>query len=133
MADRLKEFREKLSHNQTGVADVAGIAQGTWSRWEKKPPEAFMHLIKVCQKYEVSADYLLGILDDPAGHRDLVPDERVLLKLWRDLPTEQQTVLVQLLKDGTAASAVLNTVQTLANYNAKFEPRVFGGEGEKQE
>ena len=65
MAERLREVRDRRGYNQTGMALLADVAQTTWSIWEDKPPQQFTSLRKLAEGLEVSADYLLGITDDP--------------------------------------------------------------------
>lgn len=96
MADRLKEFREKLGYNQQGLAEVAGIRQATWSRWEKEPPEQFEALVRLSRHYKVSADYLLGLVDDPAPAtaEPLPPTVREVVALAAAWPEARQQELL---------------------------------------
>lgn len=96
MADRLKEFRDRLGYNQQGLAEVAGVRQATWSRWEKETPEQFLALARIARHYGVSADYLLGIVDDPQPVHgdDLPPPVRTIVQLAVEWPpTRQQELL----------------------------------------
>lgn len=112
MADRLKQFREQLGHNQLGMADAAGIEQGTWSRWEKQPPSQFVALANLANRYHVSADYLLGLVDDPEGRRGLSPELLELSLLWGSLDDGQRRLVVDTMKMLARAST----------------PRIIGGE-----
>lgn len=62
---RLRDMREDSDLKQDDVAKILGIAQTVYSRYERGyqtiPVE---HLIKLCEYYKVSADYLLGISDN---------------------------------------------------------------------
>ena len=65
-SDRLKELRGTRS--QSEVADLLGIKQNAWSRYElgAATPGADM-LIQICTTFGVSADWLLGLSDDRGG------------------------------------------------------------------
>lgn len=59
---RIRDTREDNDLKQSAVAEILGIAQTVYSRYERGyqtiPVE---HLIKLCKYYNVSADYLLGL------------------------------------------------------------------------
>lgn len=61
---RLRDLREDHDKKQSDIADVLGIAQTVYSRYERGfqtiPVE---HLIKLADLYEVSTDYILGRTD----------------------------------------------------------------------
>lgn len=61
---RIRDTREDHDLKQSEVAEILGIAQTVYSRYERGyqtiPVE---HLIKLCEYYKVSADYLLGLED----------------------------------------------------------------------
>ena len=58
---RLRDLREDMDMNQTQIADILGIKQTVYSRYERGfqtlPTE---HLVKLADFYGVSADYILG-------------------------------------------------------------------------
>lgn len=58
---RLKDLREDMDMNQTQIAEILGIKQTVYSRYERGfqtiPVE---HLIALADFYDVSADYILG-------------------------------------------------------------------------
>ena len=58
---RLKDLREDCDLRQTDIADILGIKQTVYSRYERGfqniPIE---HLIKLADFYKVSTDYILG-------------------------------------------------------------------------
>jgi len=47
------------------MANAVGMEQTAWSRWEKSPPAQLEILARIARHYKVSADYLLGLVDDP--------------------------------------------------------------------
>ena len=58
----LKEFRDKRNLSQREVAESIGIDQRQWSRYENGVNEfPVRYLKKMCQKYNVSADEILGL------------------------------------------------------------------------
>jgi hypothetical protein len=74
------------------------MKQRTWADWETKPPEAFEHLTRLVHRYNTSADYLLGLSDDPLPRRDAPLPEpvRELLQLSVELPASRQEELLEL-------------------------------------
>lgn len=112
MSTRLRELRDRLGYSQEGMATSVGMAQRTYANWEKQPPEALTHLASLSRHYGVSADYLLGIIDDPAGRRDLAADELETLRLWEAL-------------DGSQRRLVLDTMRMLLRAST---PHIIGGE-----
>lgn len=62
---RLHRKANKLS--QEGLADMLGVTHTQISDMEKgKTGTTLDKLVTLCEYYHVSADYLLGITDDPA-------------------------------------------------------------------
>ncbi len=61
---RLKELRNEAGLTQTKVAKAIGVSEPTISLWERgeRTPNIEM-LSKLCDFYDVSADYLLGRVD----------------------------------------------------------------------
>ena len=66
MHERLKELRIERGLRLKDVADRLNVTIRTISRYEDGTREPSIELIvKFCKLYEVSADYLLGLVD---GH-----------------------------------------------------------------
>ena len=64
MADilRLKELRERSNLTQVEFASEIGMLQQQYSRYEKGEREPQLkHIRKICRKFNVSADWLLGL------------------------------------------------------------------------
>ena len=63
---RLKELREKMKKTQRDVSEDLNISNVVLSRYEsgdRKPdPETLSNFVEY---YKTSADYLLGLIDDP--------------------------------------------------------------------
>lgn len=91
---------------------MAGVSQVTWSNWEKQPPSQFEALARLASHYGVSADYLLGIVDDPEGRRGLSPEVLEILRIWGALDAGQRRL-------------VMDTMKMLARVRT---PHIIGGE-----
>ena len=65
MSQRFRELRERGNYSQEGIAAVAGVSQATWSAWERQLPSQFEAIANLARYYDVSADYLLGLSNDP--------------------------------------------------------------------
>jgi transcriptional regulator with XRE-family HTH domain len=65
VSQRFRELRESGNYSQEGIANTAGVSQATWSSWERQPPNQFEALARLARHYDVSADYLLGLSNDP--------------------------------------------------------------------
>ncbi len=70
---RIRSLREDRDKTQEEIAQVLGTSQTMYSRYERGASELpIRHLIRLCQYYQVSADYILGFLHRPrplAGSR----------------------------------------------------------------
>ncbi len=109
LAERLKELRDKLGYSQKGMAAAIGMDQTVWSRWERTPPEALDYLQSIADHYGVSADYLLGITDDPSPRRgEALPapvQEVVSLAVaWPDARQQELLAHAQVLNDAQRAA-----------------------------
>lgn len=59
---RLKESRVYAGLSQRQVAELLGILQPAYARYESGKIELDYHkLIELCKIYDVSADYILGL------------------------------------------------------------------------
>ena len=64
--DRLRGLREDANQNQTQLAEILNTTQKKISRIETGENEPNLHDIQtLCCYYNVSADYLLGLIDVP--------------------------------------------------------------------
>ena len=64
---RLRELRKKANEKQDDLAESLGITKTQVSDMENgKSGTNLERLYQLCEYYKVSADYLLGITDDPA-------------------------------------------------------------------
>ena len=86
VSERLKQLREARTGNQSGVARAVGMSQTTYSDWEASPPRALDYLRRLAEHFHVSADYLLGLTNDPrpADERGAGWDE-VVVQIAQDV------------------------------------------------
>ena len=63
---RLKKLRKAKGEQQKDLAAAIGLSQTQISAIENgKQGTTFDKLAAICQHYNVSADYLLGLIDEP--------------------------------------------------------------------
>lgn len=114
-AQRIKELRLKNDLTQKDLSDFLVVTPKTVSFYElgQRMPPANV-LMKLCQKFNVSVDYLLGLTDIPYTIDDYIAkqkkagtqpaadeysvDEQELVKLYRDLPYEGQVTVKAIAK-----------------------------------
>ena len=62
---RLRELRTAADMNQIDLAEVLGMQQNQYSRYERGERELPMHLfVKLAEYYNVSLDYMVGLSDE---------------------------------------------------------------------
>jgi len=67
---RLRDMREDSDMNQTQLAEVLGIRQEVYSRYERGARTIPLeHLLKLADFYNVSLDFLTGRTNDMKLHR----------------------------------------------------------------
>lgn len=66
LAERMKEQRVEKNLKQTDVADALGLSISAYCRYEygQREPSATT-IAALARLYQVSADYLLGLIDTP--------------------------------------------------------------------
>ncbi len=68
--DRLTNLRVDNDIKQSVIANVLDIKQSAYSKYEKRRVKLQVDdLIKLCEFYNVSADYILGFSDEPKAIR----------------------------------------------------------------
>ena len=61
---RIRDLREDNDKTQQEIAELLGTSQTMYARYERGANELpIRHLIKLCEYYNVSADYILGFCD----------------------------------------------------------------------
>lgn len=59
---RIKDLREDADYTQDYVASYLGTSQTMYARYERGANELpIRHLLRLCDLYNVSADYILGL------------------------------------------------------------------------
>lgn len=85
--DRLRGIRERRGFTQDELAFRLAVGQSQLARYENGRAEPTPEVIaRLAGELEVTADYLLGLADDPAGRineADLSDIERRLLAAYR--------------------------------------------------
>ena len=67
---RIRDLREDHDKTQQQIAQMLGTSQTMYARYERGANELpIHHLIRLCEYYEVSADYILGIDDKDWGKK----------------------------------------------------------------
>ena len=63
---RIKDLREDNDKTQQQIAEILGTSQTMYARYERGANQLpIHHLVTLCKYYKVSADYLLGLTDEP--------------------------------------------------------------------
>lgn len=105
--DRFRDAREAAGLSQGQVARYAETSQSYLSGIEREHrwPSTWELLTRLAQHYRTSADYLLGLTNDPtpsdgdAPHiAPLTDEERALLEEFRALPDEAKETLLGFLQ-----------------------------------
>ena len=66
LSSRLKEFRKEKKLTQEKLAKELNMARSALANYERgRNVIATPFLYQICKKYNISADYLLGKIDDP--------------------------------------------------------------------
>lgn len=110
---RLKEIRKRLGLTQSQVAESLGIDRTRYAKWESgKARPGYESIIQLCALFETSADYLLGIMDNPTPFPENTSEELAHINARADkeaipmtkdelvkiLPTEMQEAVRTLIQ-----------------------------------
>ena len=67
---RLRGLREDHDLKQENIAHLLNTSQTVYSRYEREERALPLnHLRTLCQYYNISADYILGLIDEPLPYR----------------------------------------------------------------
>lgn len=59
---KFKELREDRDLKQQEIADICGVSDATVGHWENLKREMRIDcIVKLCEFYKVSSDYILGV------------------------------------------------------------------------
>ena len=68
---RIRDLREDSDKTQQEIADILGTSQTMYARYERGANELpIHHLIKLCELYNVSSDYILGLSNCPKNNQN---------------------------------------------------------------
>jgi transcriptional regulator with XRE-family HTH domain len=85
--DRLKALRKQRGWSQRELARFCGLGETIVNKYERAVVDPSASTLKImAEKLDVSADYLLGLTDDPQGCSDigeLTDDERIMVHAFR--------------------------------------------------
>lgn len=86
MAQRLRFLRDDLGWTREKVSDDLGLGTNSLYQWESGSNDPSIGVVKrLAAYYGVSADYLLGLSDNPAPFDlgQITPKEIAVLRAWR--------------------------------------------------
>ena len=98
---RLKDIREDADEQQTKIAEILEINQTQYSRYELgKNMMGIDKYIKLAKYYNVSLDYLSGIIEEPkplyekdiTNKKDLTIKQKRLLEAYDKNPRLQEAI-----------------------------------------
>lgn len=82
---RLKESRKRLKLTQNQVAESLGIERTRYAKWESgKARPGYESIIQLCALFGTSADYLLGITDNPEPFPKITAEKMAELEARAD-------------------------------------------------
>lgn len=95
--DRLRQLRLERQYSQYDVADATGLNRSTYNNLERGTPAQFEWIIKLCRHYGVSADYILGLSDNPRGYYRvaLQPDVIDLVDVVREASASKRAEILE--------------------------------------
>ena len=95
----LSALRREKKLNQRKVAEDLGVSQALLSHYENGLREPRLDFVaKVCDYYDVSADYLLGRTDEPNPTRQIADSMRGVFDELKELSTKANTILEDVIK-----------------------------------
>ena len=79
VSDALRRFRRSTGLNQDALAERLGIKRQAYQPYETgKVTPSVGTIIKIAQEFDVSADYLLGLSDEPRPTPPKADDEELI-------------------------------------------------------
>ena len=67
---RIRDLREDKDLKQKDLATILKTTQSYYAQYENgHRPLPIEHLITICRYYNVSADYILGLIDEPVSYK----------------------------------------------------------------
>ena len=95
IGNKLRELRKSINLTQEDLSEKLAISRSSLSLYEtdKREPDGET-LLKIADYFDISLDYLFGKnhttlnMPPPVSSTFLTPNEKILLKLFRQLTTE---------------------------------------------
>ncbi len=85
LAKRLREVRENRRKTQQDMAKMLGISSVGYGGWERGDAEpSISNLVKLCQFFDVSADWLIGLDKAKPEQKPLIVERISILKSEAD-------------------------------------------------
>ena len=85
--ERLREWIYKRDHNPGSIAEIMSVSERQIWRWMNGDSDPSSEMVKqLAQLLNVSADFLLGLSDDPSPHMrldNMTEDERAVVAAMR--------------------------------------------------
>ena len=87
--NRIKDLREDHDLDQKEICKILGISQQYYSRYERLEIEMpIRHYITLAKYYNVSIDYLAGIIDEPkpltTTNKELTAKQSALIRSYEN-------------------------------------------------
>lgn len=83
----------------TALCEALGYSNATATKWRKGAMPRPATVQKISDHFNVSVDYLLGTeKEKPSLAPDLTDEEKALLELFRAIPAEKKSLVLDLLK-----------------------------------
>ena len=97
ISDRLRMLRKSHHLSQDDVAERLGISRSGYSAYElgTHQPDPTM-LMKLAQCFGTTADYLVGLTEDPAPVPQLEPRLREIVEIYNNVGSESRRFIYQL-------------------------------------
>lgn len=117
VGERLRKTRQTAGLTLGQVGEYEGVTPQYLSDLERgrNQPNTWQLLAKLAQRYQTSADYLLGLT--PAPPPVLAREEEQLLRMWAELDADQRNLVLDML-------GILKKART---------PHIIGGEADEEE
>lgn len=136
--ERIKDLREDHDLTQQYVANILGTSQTMYARYERGANEMpIRHLLALCELYQVSSDYILGLHDFSTAFENIVKaknmkaDQKIIYDMMKKIREEGRAegkleILYSLVKDNmiplseAAKRAEMSDAAFLAKINKMF-------------
>lgn len=96
--DRLRTMRERAGMSQDDLGQAGGVSLRQIGRYETGEAEPTAHVLaQMAKALNCSADYLLGLVDDPTAIMpDMDAEMRSMVERFRQLPEDLRNIILAL-------------------------------------